>query len=49
MKAEDRMLAFNSLAEPKPDWESFKRMMPIFNNDSNKVHEFWLNKQKKRI
>jgi len=40
--AEQRMQAWKNLSEPKPSWESFKRMMPMFNNDASVVKTMWL-------
>ena len=40
--AEQRMQAWKNLSKPKPSWESFKRMMPMFNNDASRVHDLWL-------
>ena len=37
-----RMQAWQNLSEPKPSWESFKRMMPMFNNDASVVKAMWL-------
>ena len=37
-----RMEAWQNLSEPKPSWESFKRMMPMFKNDASVVKAMWL-------
>ena len=37
-----RMQDWQNLSDPKPSWESFKRMMPMFNNDASVVKAMWL-------
>ena len=37
-----RMEAWQNLSEPKPSWESFKRMLPMFKNDASVVKAMWL-------
>tara|TARA_A100001015_G_scaffold217940_1_gene244924 strand:- start:335 stop:514 length:180 start_codon:yes stop_codon:yes gene_type:complete len=47
MDAKERMKAWKELPEPKPSWESFKRMLRNFNNVA-KAHEAFLKKELKR-
>jgi len=44
MTAKERMQAWERLSEPKPDWETFKRMMPKCNNNELVVRTMWLKK-----
>ena len=44
MTANERIKAWENLGEPKPDWETFKRMMGQFNNNSLVVRTLWLKK-----
>ena len=44
MTAEKRMKAWEQLDWPKPDWETFKRMMPMFKNNALVVRTIWLRK-----
>ena len=44
MKPEDRKKAWQNLPLPKPDWETFKRMLPVFNFDTLEVHRRWIKK-----
>ncbi len=44
MTAEKRMKAWEQLDWPKPDWETFKRMMPAFKNNALVVRTIWLRK-----
>ena len=39
----ERMQSWENLNEPKPDWETFKRMLSTF-SDVNKLHKAWLKK-----
>jgi hypothetical protein len=46
MKPEERKKLWENMQEPKMDWETFKRMLPAFNNDIVKLRAKWLKKQK---
>ena len=35
----ERMKAWKQLSEPRPSWEMFKRMCPVFNNDAEKTRQ----------
>ena len=48
MKPEDRKKEWQNLPFPKPDWETFKRMLPVFDFDALEVHRKWINKCYKR-
>jgi len=37
-----RMKMWSDMSEPKPSWETFKRMMPMNNNDPLLVRTKWL-------
>ena len=39
-----RIEAWTSLGDPKPSWETFKRMMPMFENNALVVRTIWLRK-----
>lgn len=41
-----RMKLWTDLDSPKPSWETFKRMMPVFNNDALLVRKIWVKKNK---
>ncbi len=41
-----RMKLWRDLDSPKPSWETFKRMMPVFNNDALLVRMIWAKKNK---
>jgi len=43
MEAKERKQAWESMREPKPDWETFKRMLSMF-GDVDKLHKAWLKK-----
>jgi hypothetical protein len=45
MKAEERMKAWEQLPSPKPDWETFKRMLPSCKNDPSAVRTIWMKKR----
>ena len=47
--AEERKKSWTELPEPKPDWETFKRMLPVFNFNALAVHRSWTAKQQKKI
>tara|TARA_A100001515_G_scaffold107957_1_gene88795 strand:- start:2020 stop:2178 length:159 start_codon:yes stop_codon:yes gene_type:complete len=47
MKPEDRKKSWQELPLPKPDWETFKRMLPVFNFDALEVHRKWIEKTNK--
>jgi len=38
----ERRKAWKQLSEPKPSWEMFKRMFPVFNNDAEKTRQAWI-------
>ena len=38
---DDRMKVWKDLQEPKMSWETFKRMLPVFDGDANKALEKW--------
>ena len=42
MTMKERLKAWEQLNSPKPNWESFKRMMPMFKNDPMVVKTMWL-------
>ena len=44
MTTRERMKAWENLGEPKPDWETFKRMMSQFKNKPLVVRTLWLKK-----
>jgi len=44
MTAKERMKAWENLNSPKPDWETFKRMMSVLNNNPLVVRTLWLKK-----
>jgi hypothetical protein len=44
MTAAERMKAWESLDSPKPDWETFKRMLPSCNNNPLVVRSLWIRK-----
>jgi hypothetical protein len=44
MKSEERLKAWEDLDWPKPSWETFKRMMPMFKNDPLVVRTIWIKK-----
>ena len=48
MNAKERKAAFEKIDDPKPTWETFKRMMSMFNNDVEVVIEKWIAKEHKR-
>ena len=48
MSAKDRKAAFDKIDDPKPTWETFKRMMSMFDNDVEFVMEKWTAKEWKR-
>lgn len=47
MKPEDRKKTWQDLPLPKPDWETFKRMLPVFNFNALEVHRSWIEKTNK--
>lgn len=47
MNAKERKEAFDSMEEPKPDWERFKRMLWLLDGDVEQVRIKWLNRIKK--
>ena len=42
MTTRERMKAWEDLGLPKPDWETFKRMLPSCNNHPLVVRTLWL-------
>jgi len=48
MKAEERMKAWEQLTWPKPDWETFKRMLPSCKNNPLVVKTIWLRKNSQK-
>ena len=44
MTANERMKAWENLSSPKPDWETFKRMLPSCNNNPLVVRTLWIKK-----
>jgi pyruvate-formate lyase-activating enzyme len=44
MTTQERMKAWENLSEPKPNWETFKRMMAQFNNNPLVVRTLWIKK-----
>ena len=44
MKPKDRKKEWQNLPFTKPDWETFKRMLPVFDFDALEVHRKWINK-----
>jgi pyruvate-formate lyase-activating enzyme len=38
----ERMEAWTGLDDPKPSWETFKRMMPMFKNNPLVVRTLWI-------
>ena len=49
MKPEERKKSWDDLPEPKPDWETFKRMLPVFNFNALAVHRSWTAKQQQKM
>jgi len=41
MEPKERKAAFDAVEEPKPTWETFKRMMGHADNDVDKVIKKW--------
>ena len=48
MNATERKAAFDKLEGPKPTWETFKRMLTMFDGDIDHAIEKWRNKEWKR-
>lgn len=48
MTPQERKAAFMSIDEPKPTWETFKRMMSMLNNDVERVMSKWIKQNKKK-
>ena len=44
MDTKERMKMWAEMDSPKPSWEAFKRMMPMFENNPLVVRTIWLNK-----
>ena len=49
MFGSERSKAWKKLPEPKPSWETFKRMLPVFNNDPEKARQAWIMKAKEEV
>ena len=47
MTPEERKKAWENLSSPKPDWETFKRMLPSCNDNALVVRTMWLKKNSK--
>ena len=47
MTTRERMQSWENMSDPKPDWETFKRMMGQLNNNALVVKTMWLKKVKK--
>ena len=47
MNSKKRMDLWVSLPDPKPSWETFKRLIALTNGDVDKALEKWLWKQEK--
>lgn len=45
LKMADRMKVWKALQEPKMSWETFKRMLPVFDGDADKALREWRTKQ----
>jgi hypothetical protein len=41
MEPKERKAAFDAVEEPKPNWETFKRMLGHCDNDADKVIKKW--------
>ena len=41
MSPNERKESFEAVADPKPSWETFKRMMGLLDNDVDKVIKTW--------
>ena len=41
---DNRMKAWEALQEPKMSWETFKRMLPVFDGDADKALQEWRTK-----
>jgi hypothetical protein len=48
MFGQERSRAWSQLPEPKPSWETFKRMLPVFDHDPEKTRQAWIKKQQRR-
>jgi|TARA_R110000796_G_scaffold249145_1_gene376624 hypothetical protein len=48
MTPEERMQAWESIKEPKPSWEVFKRLLSSANNDVQKALKIWEKKNSRR-
>ena len=49
MFGSERSKAWKKLPEPKPSWETFKRMLFVFNNDPEKARQAWIMKAKEEV
>ena len=49
MFGQERSKAWKKLPEPKPSWETFKRMLPVFNNDPEMARQAWIMKAKEKV
>ena len=48
MSPQERMQVWESIKEPKPSWEVFKRLLPSANNDVQKALKMWEKKNSRR-
>ena len=48
MTTKEKMKAWEDLGSPKPDWETFKRMLASCNNNPLVVRTLWLKKNSKK-
>ena len=44
-ESKDRKQSWECMSEPKPDWETFKRMLSTF-GDVDKLRKAWLKKNR---
>ena len=44
----DRKREWESLSEPKPSWETFKRLLSSANNDAQKALKMWKKKNSRK-
>lgn len=49
MTAQQRLTAWKNLAEPKPDWETFKRLLVSTDGDVFATRSVWIAKRNKRF
>ena len=46
---DNRMKVWEALKEPKMTWETFKRMLPVFDGDANKALQEWRTKDELQL